>query len=116
MLRKVGIENSAEQLLLMTQYFDTMQDVARNGRSNVLYLPSNPGAVGSMGDEIRTAMLQAQAANEADRDGEVREAAEERKAQDQQRRAEAQQRSDQARREAQERTQRAQREADNAPS
>lgn len=63
MLRKVGIEDTAEQLLLMTQYFDTMQDVARNGRSNVLFLPSNPGSVGSMGEEIRAAMLQAQAAN-----------------------------------------------------
>lgn len=65
MLRKVGIEHSAEQLLLMTQYFDTMQDVARNGRSNVLYLPSNPGAVGSMGEEIRNAILQSQAAHDA---------------------------------------------------
>ncbi|MFE5776146.1 MULTISPECIES: SPFH domain-containing protein [Brachybacterium] len=70
MLRKVGIESSAEQLLLMTQYFDTMQDVARNGRSNVLFLPSNPGTVGSMGDEIRTAMLQAQAAQDASDAGE----------------------------------------------
>jgi regulator of protease activity HflC (stomatin/prohibitin superfamily) len=65
MLRKVGIESSAEQLLLMTQYFDTMQDVARNGKSNVLFLPSNPGTVGSMGEEIRTAMLEAQAAQES---------------------------------------------------
>ena len=65
MLRKVGIEGTAEQLLLMTQYFDTMQDVARNGRSNVLFLPSNPSAVGSMGEEIRSALLQAQVAGDA---------------------------------------------------
>lgn len=58
MLRKVGIENTAEQLLLMTQYFDTMQEVSRNSRSNVLYLPSNPGGVGTMFDEIRNSMLQ----------------------------------------------------------
>ena len=64
MLKKVGIEGTAEELLLMTQYFDTMQDVARNGRSNVLFLPSNPGSVGSMGQEIRSALLQAQAAEE----------------------------------------------------
>ncbi|WP_152351405.1 SPFH domain-containing protein [Brachybacterium subflavum] len=75
MLRKVGIESSAEQLLLMTQYFDTMQDVARNGRSNVLFLPSNPGTVGSMGEEIRTAMLQAQAAQEASDAGDGADAA-----------------------------------------
>ncbi|MBB4070901.1 regulator of protease activity HflC (stomatin/prohibitin superfamily) [Canibacter oris] len=62
MLRKVGIEGTAEQLLLMTQYFDAMQDIARNGRSNVLFLPSNPGSVGTMGDEIRSSLLQAQAA------------------------------------------------------
>lgn len=74
MLRKVGIENSAEQLLLMTQYFDTMQDVARNARSNVLYLPSNPGAVGSMGDEIRSAMLQSQAAAAASQDADAADA------------------------------------------
>ena len=86
MLRKVGIESSAEQLLLMTQYFDTMQDVARNGRSNVLYLPSNPGAVGSMGDEIRSAMLQAQAAHQANEEGD--EAAAEQQRADQQRQAE----------------------------
>lgn len=59
MLKKVGIEGTAEQLLLMTQYFDTMQDVARNSRTNVLYLPSNPGAVGTMFDEIRNSLLQA---------------------------------------------------------
>ncbi len=64
MLKQVGIESTAEELLLMTQYFDTMQDVARNGRSNVLFLPSNPSSVGAMGDEIRSALLQAQAAND----------------------------------------------------
>lgn len=66
MLKKVGIESTAEQLLLMTQYFDTMQDVARNGRSNVLFLPSNPGALGTLMEEIRTTMLEAQQAQDAD--------------------------------------------------
>ena len=65
MLKKVGIENTAEQLLLMTQYFDTMQDVARNGRSNVLFLPSNPGSLGTMLDEIRSTMLQTHAVEDA---------------------------------------------------
>ncbi|MDO5661566.1 MAG: SPFH domain-containing protein [Brachybacterium sp.] len=100
MLRKVGIENSAEQLLLMTQYFDTMQDVARNGRSNVLYLPSNPGTVGSMGEEIRSAMLQAQAANSADKDADIDEqnAASRRQRDDQQRRQQAQRQREQQQR------------------
>ena len=97
MLRKVGIENSAEQLLLMTQYFDTMQDVARNGRSNVLYLPSNPGAVGSMGDEIRSAMLQAQAAHQADQDADVDEHHERQRISAEQLRAQEERRREQAR-------------------
>ncbi|WP_392507814.1 SPFH domain-containing protein [Naumannella halotolerans] len=65
MLRRVGIESTAEQLLMMTQYFDTMQDVARNGKTSVLYLPSNPGGIGSMFDEIRNALLQGKAAESA---------------------------------------------------
>ena len=69
LLRQVGIENTAEQLLLMTQYFDTMQDIARNGRSNVLYLPSNPGSLGDLSSELRNALLQAHAAEDAERNG-----------------------------------------------
>ena len=56
-LRRVGIEQTAEQLLLMTQYFDTMQDVARNGKSNVMFMPNTPGAVGDLAAEIRNTML-----------------------------------------------------------
>ena len=62
MLKRVGIEESAEQLLLMNQYFDTLQDVARHSKSNVLLMPSGPSAVANIGEEIRNAMLQAQAA------------------------------------------------------
>ncbi|MBB5832450.1 SPFH domain-containing protein [Brachybacterium aquaticum] len=109
MLRKVGIENSAEQLLLMTQYFDTLQDVARNGRSNVLYLPSNPGAVGSMGDEIRSAMLQAQAAHQADADADVDEAAHRQRISAEQLRAQEEQRRERARQQAEQRARDAQR-------
>ncbi|HEX7352258.1 SPFH domain-containing protein [Brachybacterium sp.] len=115
MLRKVGIENSAEQLLLMTQYFDTMQDVARNSRSNVLYLPSNPGAVGSMGDEIRTAMLQSQAAQEASRDADADDVENRRRATDDQRRQQEQARAARAREQAGDRAREAQRQAQQAP-
>ncbi|WP_106506004.1 SPFH domain-containing protein [Brachybacterium timonense] len=113
MLKKVGIENSAEQLLLMTQYFDTMQDVARNGRSNVLFLPSNPGSVGSMGEEIRNAMLEANAAQDADHFGDELEAAHNRRAAAQRRRqAEQQQQADQARRDAEKQAAEARRRAE----
>ncbi|MCS6711662.1 SPFH domain-containing protein [Brachybacterium sp. EF45031] len=96
MLKRVGIENSAEQLLLMTQYFDTMQDIARNGRSNVLYLPSNPGSVASMGEEVRNAMLQAQAAQDADAQADDDEAHWARQRAEERRRAEAARRAQEA--------------------
>jgi regulator of protease activity HflC (stomatin/prohibitin superfamily) len=111
MLRKVGIENSAEQLLLMTQYFDTMQDVARNSRSNVLFLPSNPGAVGSMGDEIRTAMLQSQAAAEASQDADVADEADRQRVSAQKLRAQEEERARRARSEAERRAREAQQQA-----
>lgn len=72
MLRAAGIEGTAEQLLLMTQYFDTLQDVARNGRSNVLMLPSNPGALGDLANEIRASLLTGQEAEHARESGEAR--------------------------------------------
>src|SRR5699024_7434338 len=50
MLRKVGIENSAEQLLLMTQYFDTLPDPARYCRSDALFLPRRIGSARALGD------------------------------------------------------------------
>ncbi|MBV7433131.1 SPFH domain-containing protein [Dermabacteraceae bacterium P13077] len=73
LLRQAGIEHTAEQLLLMTQYFDAMQDIARNGRSNVLYLPSNPGALGNLSEEIRNTLLQAQAVERGERDADAQE-------------------------------------------
>lgn len=72
MLRAAGIEDTAEQLLLMTQYFDTLQDVARNGRSNVLLLPSNPGALGDLANEIRTTLLTGYESERARESGDTR--------------------------------------------
>lgn len=114
MLRKVGIENSAEQLLLMTQYFDTMQDVARNGRSNVLFLPSNPGSVGTMGEEIRSAMLQAHAAEVAETTGNQDAAEASRRDAEQRRRVAERQRAEQARHDAAVKAEQAQRSAQQA--
>ncbi|WP_338750609.1 SPFH domain-containing protein [Janibacter alittae] len=65
MLKQAGIEDTAQQLLLMTQYFDTLADVARNGRSNVLFLPSNPGSLGDLFQEVRNSLLSAQEADRA---------------------------------------------------
>ncbi|HJF75177.1 MAG TPA: hypothetical protein K8V63_00300, partial [Brevibacterium linens] len=39
-------------------------NVAQEGRSNVLFMPSNPGGLGEMGQEIRNALFAANAADE----------------------------------------------------
>lgn len=72
-LSEVGISESAEQLLMMTQYFDAMQEVSRSGRSNVLFMPSNPGGMGEMMGEIRNTLFSAQA-NERGIEGAVDDA------------------------------------------
>lgn len=64
-LQSVGIDKTAEQLLMLTQYFDTMQNVAQEGRSNVLFMPSNPGGLGEMTQEIRNTLFAANASEDA---------------------------------------------------
>lgn len=108
MLKQAGIERTAEQLLLMTQYFDTMQDVARNGRSNVLFLPSNPGTIGDMTTEIRNSLLAAQEVDHARVGAEEDEVDEERQAAAKQRMLEEQQRRQRELQQAREAQQRAQ--------
>ena len=108
MLKRAGIEHTAEQLLLMTQYFDTMQDVARNGRSNVLFLPSNPGTIGDMTTEIRNSLLAAAEVDHAREGAEEDEQDQERQAAAKQRMLEEQQRRQRELQQAREAQQRAQ--------
>jgi regulator of protease activity HflC (stomatin/prohibitin superfamily) len=42
-------------LVALTQYFDTLQIVGADSRTKVVFLPSNPGAIGNYMNEIRTA-------------------------------------------------------------
>lgn len=56
-LQEAGVDSSPEQLLLLTQYFDTLRDVARTSRSAVMFMPSNPGGVTQMGDELMRAFV-----------------------------------------------------------
>ncbi|GAA2090090.1 MULTISPECIES: SPFH domain-containing protein [Brevibacterium] len=114
-LREVGISESAEQLLMMTQYFDTMQEVSRSGRSNVLFMPSNPGGLGDMASEIRNSLFSAQANEHGSANAEVdRRAAAENESRRQRRAAE--QKADQDRRLAEEQRQRAASQASQAAS
>ena len=41
-------------LVALTQYFDTLQVLGADSRTKVVFLPSNPGAIGNYMNEIRT--------------------------------------------------------------
>ncbi|WP_246389042.1 SPFH domain-containing protein [Corynebacterium incognita] len=57
MLRRAGVNESPETLMLVSQYLDAMVDVSRNGQSSVLYLPSNPEGMGSIFDGMRDVLM-----------------------------------------------------------
>ena len=51
------------QLVLVTQYFDTLKSIGENDRTNTLFLSHSPGAVKEVSDQILDSMLAAQRAN-----------------------------------------------------
>lgn len=46
-------------LVLMTQYFDTLKDIGASSRSNTILIPHSPGNLTSLSDQIRNAMIEA---------------------------------------------------------
>lgn len=56
-LRDAGIGDQAQQILLMTQYFDTLAEVAKHSKSQTLMLPSNPNGVTNTMEEIRNSLV-----------------------------------------------------------
>jgi regulator of protease activity HflC (stomatin/prohibitin superfamily) len=52
------------QLVLVTQYFDTLKSIGENDKSNTLFLSHSPAAVKEVSDQILDAMLVAQRANQ----------------------------------------------------
>lgn len=58
-LRDAGIGNEAQEMLLLTQYFDTLQEIARASNTQTLMLPSNPGGVSDAMNEIRNSLFTA---------------------------------------------------------
>lgn len=57
MLRDAGVEESPEALMLVSQYLDAMVDVSSHGRTNVLYMPSNPQGIGGLFDGMRDVLM-----------------------------------------------------------
>ena len=47
-------------LVLMTQYFDTLKEVGASSRTNTLVIPHSPGALGDLVDQIRSTMMAVQ--------------------------------------------------------
>ncbi|KAK6926358.1 Band 7 domain [Dillenia turbinata] len=49
-------------LILVTQYFDTLKDLGNSSKSTTVFLPHGPGHVRDIGDQIRNGMLEASSA------------------------------------------------------
>jgi regulator of protease activity HflC (stomatin/prohibitin superfamily) len=54
--------SEAMQLVLVTQYFDTLKSIGESNKTNTLFLSHNPGAVKEISDQILEAMLVAERA------------------------------------------------------
>ena len=53
---------SGSQLVLVTQYFDTLRSIGESNKTNTLFLSHNPGAVKEISDQILESMLVAERA------------------------------------------------------
>ncbi|KAL7605548.1 hypersensitive-induced response protein 1 [Lactuca sativa] len=47
-------------MVLLTQYFDTMKEIGASSKSNAVFLPHGPGAVKDIASQIREGLLQAE--------------------------------------------------------
>lgn len=52
-------------LVMMTQYFDTIKEIGVNGGSNTIMLPSSPSGMGDLSEQMRNAMITANEVNRA---------------------------------------------------
>ena len=61
----VGGVSAAEtmQLVLITQYFDTLKSIGESNKTNTLFLSHSPNAVGDISQQIMQSMLGAAKAN-----------------------------------------------------
>ena len=46
-------------LVLMTQYFDTLKDIGLSGKSNTILIPHSPGGMGDISEQMRNAIITA---------------------------------------------------------
>jgi regulator of protease activity HflC (stomatin/prohibitin superfamily) len=50
-------------LVLMTQYFDTLKEVGLSGKSNTILIPHSPGGMGDISEQMRNAIITANEVN-----------------------------------------------------
>lgn len=50
-------------LVLMTQYFDTLKDIGLSSKTNTILIPHSPGGMNQVADQLREAMITADAVN-----------------------------------------------------
>ncbi|KAI5067437.1 hypothetical protein GOP47_0017965 [Adiantum capillus-veneris] len=48
-------------MVLVTQYFDTMRDIGASSKNSTVFIPHGPGAVRDVADQIRNGLLQGEA-------------------------------------------------------
>lgn len=46
-------------LVMMTQYFDTIKDLGSNGQNNTIMIPHSPAGMGDLSEQMRNAMITA---------------------------------------------------------
>lgn len=49
-------------MILVTQYFDTLKDIGASSKASSIFIPHGPGAVGDIASQIREGLLQAETA------------------------------------------------------
>ena len=49
-------------LILMTQYFDTLKDLGDASKTNTILIPHSPGALGDLASQMRDSVITANAA------------------------------------------------------
>jgi regulator of protease activity HflC (stomatin/prohibitin superfamily) len=51
--------NDIMNVVLMTQYFDVLRDIGASSHTNAVFVPHSPATIGSLTEQIRTAMMEA---------------------------------------------------------
>ncbi|KAJ7531570.1 hypothetical protein O6H91_14G049300 [Diphasiastrum complanatum] len=51
-------------MIILTQYFDTMKEIGTHSKNSTIFIPHGPGAVADIAEQIRSGVLQGQALHE----------------------------------------------------